>query len=233
MIFLSYINAQLYDPLYLCFRKSFDMETLKKQWTALCETYSKNSILIDACFGSLLNAYNEKQRHYHTLEHIAAMLAEIDAYKALPADGDVLRFAAWFHDAVYDPKAKGNEKASAELAVQKLKELDVADEMIKRVEQLIMATASHTDVSADADPVISFFLDCDLKVLGADPERYQLYAEQIREEYKHVPYLIYAFERKKVLKRFITSPFIYRTVHFKNNYEQQARINIQHEIQTL
>ncbi|MCW3103451.1 MAG: hypothetical protein JWO09_1891 [Bacteroidetes bacterium] len=209
------------------------MDALKLQWTKLCEAYSKDAALAGTAFELLLNAYGEKQRHYHTIEHITSMLVEIETYNSRAEDLNILRFAAWFHDAVYDPKGKGNEKASAVLAARLLEQLSVPAAMIKRVEELIMATASHTEVNAASDPLIAFFLDCDLKVLGAEPERYKLYAEQIREEYSHVPYLLYAVGRKKVLRRFLAAPFIYRTDHFKNKYEQQARINIQHEIETL
>lgn len=208
------------------------METLKKQWTGLAEKYCSSKAEIENCFNDIWIAYTESHRHYHNLTHISSMIQEIDNNPDNSLDHDVLLFATWFHDIVYNPKKHDNEEKSAMLAVKMLKQLGVPQEKIKKVETLILATANHMNIN-DPDPDMCFFLDCDLKVLGATREQYILYAEDIRKEYIHVLSLIYSIGRKKILKRFIESSSIYRTEYFKNKYEKQARSNIMFEIKNL
>jgi predicted metal-dependent HD superfamily phosphohydrolase len=205
------------------------METLHNNWQTLCNHYTTDHALIEKCYAELTKAYTEKQRHYHTLEHIASMMTEILVCKDPLLNKDALLFATWFHDIVYDPKKHDNEQRSAAKAVERLNQLQVPKEMILLIEQLILATANH--VTAAFTPELNFFLDCDLKILGAASDKYQEYATAIRKEYKHVLSFIYKLERKKVLQRFIASPVIYRTVHFQERYEQQARINVANEIE--
>jgi predicted metal-dependent HD superfamily phosphohydrolase len=64
----------------------------------------------------LLRAYSEDHRAYHTLPHIASMLAHLDAFPGLrTARADAAACAALFHDAVYDPASRTNEEDSAAL----------------------------------------------------------------------------------------------------------------------
>lgn len=205
------------------------METLHHSWQTLCNTYTTDHTLMGDCFTELTTAYTEKQRHYHTLEHIASMIAEIRKCEDQLINNDTLLFATWFHDIVYDPRKHDNEQRSAALAVERMNQLEVPQHMILRTEQLILATANH--VSADLTPELNFFLDCDLKVLGATPDKYKEYAAAIRKEYQHVFSFIYKRERKKVLLRFLASPSIYHTAYFQERYEQQARINLMNEIE--
>src|SRR5689334_15382646 len=58
----------------------------------------------------LLARWREPHRHYHTDEHLAFMLEIIDRHADLADDADAVRLAAWFHDAVYDPRAADNEE---------------------------------------------------------------------------------------------------------------------------
>src|SRR3954447_17771415 len=64
----------------------------------------------------LIARWSEPQRHYHTADHLAAVLCIIDENAAVAADPDAVRLAAWFHDAVYNPQRLDNEEASALLA---------------------------------------------------------------------------------------------------------------------
>lgn len=68
-------------------------------------------------FDDLVRRYGEPPRAYHTLDHIAAGLAELDAISSyvprLPRG--LFELAWWFHDAVYDPLATDNERRSEQL----------------------------------------------------------------------------------------------------------------------
>lgn len=208
------------------------MDTIKKYWIDLAEKYSSDKLQTEQCFDKLQKAYNEPQRHYHNMEHILSMIQEINNCQNESIDRDSLLFATWFHDIIYNPRKHDNEAKSAEEAIRTLKQLSVPEETIQKVKELILATANHMNTK-EPDHNLSFFLDCDLKILGSKREDYLLYAENIRKEYKHVISFIYKMERKKILKRFIESPSIYRTEYFRSKYEAQARKNILFEIQNL
>ncbi len=90
----------------------------------------------------------EPHRHYHTLSHIAHMLAFLDAAVAAGLrlyDAAVVQWAVLYHDAVYDPAQHGgaNERQSAALAREHLTQLAVCEERIAAVELLILATVQH------------------------------------------------------------------------------------------
>ncbi len=209
------------------------MENVNKNWIDLCKRYSDNIDLINEWFDVITNAYNQKHRHYHNLEHILSMTQEIIKNQEVIKEMDTLLFATWFHDIIYDPKKKNNEMESANIAEKALKQLLVPTEKIEKIKSLIQATANHVANKSDQTSDLSFFLDCDLKILGSTQSEYLKYSDQIRKEYNFVPALLYNFERKKILKRFIQSDHIYRTVWFRDKYEQEARLNISNEIQTL
>ncbi|OFY83692.1 MAG: hypothetical protein A3F72_12830 [Bacteroidetes bacterium RIFCSPLOWO2_12_FULL_35_15] len=208
------------------------MDTFKKQWLELAKKYSSDELLINQCYDTLCYGYYEPERYYHNMQHIQSMLEEIYNCKNNSLDIDSLLFATWFHDVSYNPKSHTNEAESAALAIVLLKQLDVPEVKIQTVQKLILSTINHTKAT-NSDTNLNFFLDCDLKILGATKEEYMLYAENIRKEYKHVIGFIYRMERKKVLKRFIESASIYRTDYFRNKYEEQARSNILFEIKNL
>lgn len=64
---------------------------------------------------ALVARYREPHRRYHGVAHLAAVLRTLDELLAPEPASPAVRFAAWFHDAVYDPTAPAgaNEAASA------------------------------------------------------------------------------------------------------------------------
>jgi len=76
-------------------------------------------------------------------------------------------------------------------------------------------------------------VDVDLSILGAAPERFDQYERQVREEYAWVPDFLSRRERKAILKEFLARPRIFRSVHFRDRYEQQARSNIERSLGRL
>ena len=68
----------------------------------------------------LVGRYAEPHRRYHTLAHLEAVLDLVDEFAGEADDPDLVRLAAWFHDAVYDPQRDDNEERSAVLAERML-----------------------------------------------------------------------------------------------------------------
>ena len=171
----------------------------------------------------LLTAWAEPQRHYHTLQHLSECLTHFEATRALAERPGEVAIALWFHDAIYDLKAKDNELRSAQWAMQELRRSGADEPLCQRVHALIMATCHD---AAPTEPDAQLLVDIDLAILGASPERYAEYDQQVRAEYAWVPQLIYGFKRKQVLQSFLQRPQIYSTAHFQQALEIRARSNL-------
>lgn len=94
----------------------------------------------------------------------------------------------------------------------------------------ILATKKH-EWSSAADT--NYFTDADLSILGSSASAYTTYCQQIRQEYSKFPDLLYRPGRRKVLKQFLEMSFIFKTEHFRNLHETQARFNIRVELASL
>jgi predicted metal-dependent HD superfamily phosphohydrolase len=174
--------------------------------------------------------YTEKGRHYHTLEHLRHLYAGLLLNKNAVSDWNAVLFALFYHDIIYSPTAKDNEEKSAELAARRLEELGAGTALIDKCRRLILATKKH-EPGEDRD--INLFTDADLSVLGASPEVYLRYAQNVRKEYSIYPDLLYKPGRKKVLQHFLDMPRIFKTPEFYGHYEAQARLNLAHELKGL
>ena len=175
-------------------------------------------------FAQLASAYAEPRRAYHNAHHIADCLEQLDSARALAQRPDEVETAMWFHDAVYDPRAKDNEARSAAWAVQALAEAEIANDNAERVAALILAT-KHDREPDGADGAL--LLDVDLSILGREPEAFAAYDRAIRKEYAWVPEADYRAGRAAILESFLRRPVIYRTEFFRNRLEAQARDNLQ------
>src|SRR3954462_2460057 len=89
---------------------------------------------------SLVQHYNKPHRAYHNCEHILDCLAEFDSARKFALQAEAIEMAIWFHDVIYDAKAKDNEARSAELAGTVIKSANLADSFADSVFKLIMAT---------------------------------------------------------------------------------------------
>ncbi|MCA6128742.1 hypothetical protein AI19_04210 [Thalassolituus oleivorans 4BN06-13] len=173
----------------------------------------------------LIAAYNEPQRKYHTEQHLKECLSIFNDHRALAEEPAEIEMALWFHDAIYDIKATGgkNEDQSADWAVEELQKANVAPERVARIKDHILAT-KHSALPQGADQQL--LVDIDLAILGAQPERFAEYEQQVRQEYRHVPRLIFNWKRKQILKAFLARSPIYATPELNARFEQQARQNL-------
>ncbi|MBW8880749.1 MAG: hypothetical protein JF615_04775 [Asticcacaulis sp.] len=124
---------------------------------------------------SIASAYGEPHRHYHTLDHIAAVIASFDTVRAGFEAPDQALLALFFHDIVYDPARGDNEARSAELVAESLPGVDVA-----RASHHILMTKRH---DRDTDPDTNLVLDIDMAILGAPWTDYLAYARNVAREY--------------------------------------------------
>jgi predicted metal-dependent HD superfamily phosphohydrolase len=179
--------------------------------------------------------YRAEDRHYHNLAHIEAMLALAGDYRAALHDPEAVEAAIWFHDAIYDSRAKDNEARSAALAEKKLAGSTDAGRL-NRISAMILATATHQvplfdDEAATRDA--SLFLDMDLSILGSAPDAFDAYERAVRREYGWVEEPMWRAGRGAVLKDFLARPHIFHTEEFRQRFEPQARLNMARSLESL
>ena len=188
-----------------------------------------NEPLIDDALKQELSAlYGAAGRHYHGMAHIRTLLALAAEYRGQLSDPEAVAAAIWFHDAVYDSRAKDNEAQSARLARRKL-EGRTERRRLERIAAMIEATATHrVPAFADAAAVrdAALFLDMDLSALGAPPQSYAAYEQAVRQEYGWVPEADWVAGRAAVLKGFLARDPIFHTPEFRRRFEAQARENM-------
>ncbi|QJX00958.1 HD domain-containing protein [Frigoriglobus tundricola] len=207
------------------------LESMQKAWLHVLEAYRVAPADAFPVFDVLVAAYTARERHYHNLEHLGEMFKVVERLAGIVEDPNALRLAIWFHDAVYDARAKDNERRSGELAVDLLGPIGVPASTIDRIVGMIWATAHTADAPAGRDTQV--LLDADLAILGAAEERYARYAADIRKEYDWVPDADYRAGRAAVLNRFLAAPRIYNTGIMFEEGEQRARANLRGELAQL
>ncbi len=177
----------------------------------------------EICLDALRRAWREPQRHYHGLQHLSECLDLLRAHRNLAERPDELVLALWFHDAIYDPRAKDNEARSADWAAHVLQDADVDPAAVARIRGLVLDTA-HAAEPAPGDS--SLLVDIDLAILGAAPARFAEYEQQVRAEYAWVPGFLYRYKRRQLLREFAKRDPLYRTPALRDRLEAQARSNL-------
>jgi len=196
----------------------------------------ENEALIDDALRDRLSAlYRAPGRHYHGLAHVEALLALAGEYRPALSDPGAVEAAIWFHDAIYDSRAKDNETKSAALARESL--AGRTDEArVGRIAAMIEATATHRvpDLGTPgANRDAALFLDMDLSILGAAPEAFDAYEQAVRREYAWVEEPAWKAGRGAALQNFLARPQIFHTQAFRERFETQARENMARSMERL
>jgi predicted metal-dependent HD superfamily phosphohydrolase len=212
------------------------LSELPDRWVALCRSAGARDDYAGAG-ARVLNAYGHPSRAYHDLTHLAEVLDHVDE---LATDlgppgtkaGSAVRFAAWFHDAVYDPTdPAGNEEASARLAESVLTRLRVDPGAIAEVARLVRLTAQHDPAPEDVAGAV--LCDADLAVLARPDEGYARYVAAVRREYAHVSDADFRAGRARVLRGLLAQPVLFRTELGHARWESAARSNVETELARL
>src|SRR5689334_7771856 len=91
---------------------------------------------VDTCARDLLAAWAEPHRRYHATSHLDACLALLDTTRATANRTDEIELGLWFHDAVYDTRARDNEERSAAWAERALAAGGLPADAVARVAAL-------------------------------------------------------------------------------------------------
>jgi predicted metal-dependent HD superfamily phosphohydrolase len=176
---------------------------------------------MDAMVLDLTRRYQEPHRHYHTLEHIAAMLHE---GRRFPLD-DEQTMAVWFHDAVYEAGSDENEAASAGLAARWLSQQGWANERIELVRRMVLDTKGHVPSCTESEPV----LDLDLMGLAAPWSVFEANTRKIRAEYAHVPDELFVTGRRAFFAAMLRRERLFYTP-WGRSLEALARANLERAV---
>ena len=180
----------------------------------------------------LIDAYSSSGRHYHNVDHIAALLALSAEHAASLTDRPAVDLAIFYHDAVYVPTRSDNEAKSAALAYERLGALGLPAVQVECVARYIEAT-KHAGAEPTGESDLDHLLDFDLSILAAEPAPYETYAAAIRREYSIYPDLLYRPGRAKVLRAFLAMPRLYRVPALAARWEAAARANLERELAQL
>lgn len=200
---------------------------LKDIFFDLLGGYTTGNTVITNCWVEIEKSYCNNKRHYHNLSHLENLYTELNACKDQIGQWNVMMFAVFYHDIVYNTLKQDNEERSAELAGKRLALLNIPSKDIELCVEMINATKGHY-FSANTD--VNLFTDADLSILGKDWSTYKNYFENIRKEYAIYPDLIYKPGRKKVLQHFLAMKRIFKTDEFYEKYETAARENLEREL---
>jgi predicted metal-dependent HD superfamily phosphohydrolase len=176
----------------------------------------------------LLKCYSEPQRHYHTTQHLFECLNLFKEYNDSNKTGVQERLkislALCYHDVVYKPLNKNNERKSSEYFTEHFQNTILPlcfDHTVvlawikfcKGVKTLIRKSDHKTEPRTLSEKITR---DIDLAIIGADPDRYVEYERQVREEYFHIPYSRFIDARADALRKlFKSDKTLYHTEFFR------------------
>lgn len=174
--------------------------------------------------------HSKKNRYYHNLSHLENLYHHLIEVKNEIRDWDMILFALFYHDYIYNVLKHDNEEQSAKKAEQVLTTLKIEKKHIALCSKIILSTKGH-NISKNKD--VNHFTDADLSILGSDWKVYEKYCKNVRKEYKYYLDFMYNKGRIKVLHHFINMPVIFKTNYFYNKFEIPARENLRREIDLL
>lgn len=184
-----------------------------------------------AMWAELEAAYQTPPRAYHNIRHVHEVTAHygnVGASVGWQHPKEVY-LAVLYHDAIYQAGRKDNEVRSAELAIEAAKKYLGSESLdLDMLGQLIELTADHGHLKAEnLDQDSKLFVDCDMAILGSDPEQFLAYDKAIASEYRgKLPGWMFQFLRRKFLKSLLDSSRIYLSDYFFESLEERARANI-------
>ncbi|GLZ39819.1 HD domain-containing protein [Actinokineospora sp. NBRC 105648] len=177
---------------------------------------------------ALVARWSEPHRRYHDLAHLRAVLAGVDLLADHAPSVDLVRLAAWYHDAVYQGRGD-DEEQSARLASDELTALGLSRKAVQEVARLVRLTAGHKTEPGDLNGEV--LCDADLAILASAD--YDSYVAAVRAEYAHVPEDAFRVGRAAVLRGLLDLPSLYRTRLARERWESAARANLTAELARL
>ena len=206
------------------------LEWIKEIWNILAFKLKISTSDSERIFKILEKRYSEPHRTYHTMIHIYQLFMLMENHPDELENHTLVELSILFHDIVYDPQKNDNEEQSAILANELIGPyLDAKTNY--ELKKMIESTHLHKPILAASDN--QYFLDMDLCILGVSPNIYNGYVRKIRQEYSILPNRKFDEGRKEFLINFLKRPRIFYTEMYYEQFEEQARANMEREVLSL
>lgn len=209
----------------------------KTEWERLISKYTDDIILTIKLYSEIIIQYSDKNRFYHTINHILEMIDLFKIYKKNLTNKNSVLFAIIYHDYFYDVRKIDNEKKSAIFSNKRLEAIKAPKEIKKNVYNLIISSKNHDLKLFENNSLLEndakYFLDFDREILGTDKSVYKEYMQFIKKEYSIFADNKYYEGRKKFIETMLNKKRIYYTEAFYKKYEVKARENLKNELINL
>ncbi|MGE4313676.1 MAG: hypothetical protein AB7E85_05325 [Pseudobdellovibrionaceae bacterium] len=204
---------------------------------------------LEELFGHLDRMFNDPDRFPEFDPRVDATLLEKTAYEGdrqklikageKRAENRLVAIASTFwHDIVYDivqdpaMTRVTNEERSARMSKQHLYDLGIHDDMRATIASWVNSTNSHR-CNPKANMAQAYFLDADMAIMGASPDRYTRYRKQVREDYARYSDEAYRAGRYNFLLKMLKladKNELFLTPQFQEDFGAQAKANIEAEM---
>ena len=191
--------------------------------------------LLEAEARDLISRWNAKGRILHNTRHLIKTLARIDEIASTAHDPDVLRVALWYQGAVlnrsFDVFQRGTNSDEQEFSAlyharSRMETLGLSEDVISRVQELMMALFTHRADPSDMDAQV--LIDADLGMLAASPQDFKRFRESLREEYPDLCDTDYVRARRLAIKKILAREQIFHSP-LALAWEETARANLEAE----
>ena len=188
----------------------------------------------------LLRRMGSPERHYHGLDHLAALWIRHKRYGVGTPFvsrrlSRLIACAILFHDAVYDPTRTDNEVRSAGLW-EKSAPTDLPRRDVDWVAITIRATADHLGphpARTLRQRARRWLLDLDLTPLGDEPDLFDRNTRALRAEYRHLAEAEWRRQRTAFLHKLQNTRGLYRSHPIAAVFASRARRNLSRTVGTL
>ena len=205
-------------------------EVVRQRWSELLGGEHGRSLGLR---DGLISAYAATSRHYHGLDHIAALLALSRAYAAHLNDRAAVDLAILYHDVVYEPTRADNEARSAARARRELAAAGCRGDRASTRSRAISRRRSTRSPRRPAVSPTAISIICSISTCRFSPRRRLLTTPMpppFAASIAIYPDLLYRPGRAKVLKAFLAAPQLYRVPALAGLWELRARENIAREL---
>lgn len=187
--------------------------------------------------------YSEPHRKYHNWSHIEDLLDKLEIFAGHVHRRSVVELAIIFHDVIYDEGKPDSENVKASAALyEQMTRYETGSAPRHMVTQMIMSTDGHKPrplfdgnhaiarrnsvLVHDYKNDVDLFLDLDLSILAAEPERFARYEREIREEYHMYADAGFAKGRAHVMGEFAKRDQLYRHKATRAAFDKKTRRNL-------
>jgi len=187
----------------------------------------------------LLRRMGSPERHYHGLDHLAALWIRHKRYGVGTPFvsrrlSRLIACAILFHDAVYDPTRTDNEQRSAALW-EKSAPMGLSRRDVDWVANTIRATADHLapyPVRTLRQRARRWLLDLDLTPLGDEPGTFDRNTRALRAEYRHLAEPEWRHQRTAFLRKVQNARGLYHSHPIAAAFAPRARRNLSRAVGT-